>query len=91
MISRRYITDPFIILYIFLILVHRNNNLFLSHIVQGLQNAVESLLPYAEHRNYARHIHANWKKKGHFTMMLKNMFWKAVKCTTPQEFEWIIR
>ena len=24
-------------------------------------------------------------------MMLKNMFWKAVKCTTPQEFEWIMR
>ena len=24
-------------------------------------------------------------------MMLKNMFWKAVKCTTPQELEWIMR
>ena len=55
--------------------------------MQGLQNVVESLLPYAEHRNCALHIHANWKKKGHSTMMLKNMFWKAVKCTTPQEFE----
>ena len=59
--------------------------------MQGLQNAVESLLPYAEHRNCARHIHANWKKKGHSTMTLKNMFWKAVKCTTTQEFEWIMR
>ena len=59
MISRRYITDPFIILYIFFILIHCNNNLVLSHIVQGLQNAVESLLPYAEHRNFARHIHVN--------------------------------
>ena len=59
--------------------------------MQGLQNAVESLLPYAEHRNCATHIHANWKKKGHSTMMLKNMFWKAVKCTTPHEFEWIMR
>ena len=24
-------------------------------------------------------------------MMMKNMFWKAVKCTTPREFEWIMR
>ena len=68
-----------------------HNNFFLSHIVQGLQNAVESLLPYAEHRNCARHIHANWKKKGHSTTLLKNMFWKAVKCTTHQEFERIMR
>ena len=59
--------------------------------MQGLQNAVESLLPYAEHRNCARHIHENWKKKGHSTTILKNMFWKAVKCTTPQEFEQIMR
>ena len=59
--------------------------------MQGLQNAVESLLLYAEHRNCARHIHANWKKKGHSTTILKNMFWKAVKCTTPQEFERIMR
>ncbi|XP_042029963.1 uncharacterized protein LOC121776875 [Salvia splendens] len=28
----------------------------------GLENAVQSLLPLAEHRNCARHIYANWKK-----------------------------
>ena len=37
------------------------------------------------------HIYTNWKKKGHSTTILKNMFWKAVKCTTPQEFERIMR
>ena len=53
---------------------------------KGLENAVTYLLPHREHRNCARHIYANWKKKGHSNEELKVLFWKAVKCTMHQEF-----
>ncbi|XP_078430718.1 uncharacterized protein LOC144702543 [Wolffia australiana] len=62
-----------------------------SNIVQGLENAVSSLLPNAEHRNCARHIYANWKKKGHSTAFLKNLFWKAAKATTHEDFQRLMR
>ena len=68
----------------------QNNNFLLFDIVQGLEKAVSSLLPNAEHRNCARHIYSNWKKKGHSTATLRTMFWKAVKCTTRPEFQRIM-
>ena len=49
------------------------------------------LLPHAEHRNCARHIFANWKKKGHSIEALRVLFWKAVKCTTHEDFTRIMR
>ncbi|XP_078435001.1 uncharacterized protein LOC144705990 [Wolffia australiana] len=58
---------------------------------KGLENTLTNLLPQAEHRNCARHIYANWKKKGHSTNILKNLFWAAVKCTTIEKFRRIIR
>ena len=64
--------------------------LIISYNVQGLQNAVAYLLPHAEHRNCARHIYANWKKKGHSTQLLQKLFWKAVKATTQQDFKKIM-
>ncbi|XP_078430503.1 uncharacterized protein LOC144702363 [Wolffia australiana] len=57
---------------------------------KGLENSVAGLLPNAEHRNCARHIYANWKKKGHSTDILRNLFWKAVKCTTREGFQRVI-
>lgn len=40
----------------------------------------------AEHRQCARHIYANFRKK--FSGVLyRNLFWKAAKCTYPQQFE----
>jgi hypothetical protein len=30
--------------------------------VQGILNVVSKWAPEAEHRNYARHIYANWKE-----------------------------
>ncbi|XP_078438612.1 uncharacterized protein LOC144709082 [Wolffia australiana] len=57
---------------------------------KGLENAVAGLLPNAEHRNCARHIYANWRKKGHSTVILRNLFWKAVKCTTREGFQSVI-
>ncbi|XP_057770155.1 uncharacterized protein LOC130989987 [Salvia miltiorrhiza] len=35
---------------------------FISDQQKGLQNAVASLAPFAEHRNCARHVYCNWKK-----------------------------
>ena len=58
---------------------------------KGLENVVACLLPHAEHRNCARHIYANWKKKGHSNEELKVLFWKAVKCITQQEFQGIMQ
>ena len=53
---------------------------------KGLQNALARLLPHVEHRNCAKHVYANWKKRGHSTQLLKTLFWKAVKCTTHHDF-----
>ncbi|XP_078442333.1 uncharacterized protein LOC144712032 [Wolffia australiana] len=58
---------------------------------KGLENAVAYLLPHAEHRNCARHVYANWKKKGHSTGTLRMLFWNAVKCTTHQDFQRIMQ
>ncbi|XP_078438595.1 uncharacterized protein LOC144709064 [Wolffia australiana] len=57
---------------------------------KGLANAVAGFLPRAEHRNCARHIYSNWKKKGHSSDILRNLFWKAVKCTTREGFQRVI-
>ena len=42
-----------------------------NNFLQGLENAVSYLLPHAEHTKCARHIFANWKKKGHSTEALR--------------------
>ncbi|XP_078439857.1 uncharacterized protein LOC144710066 [Wolffia australiana] len=57
---------------------------------KGLENAVAGLLPNAEHRNCARHIYANWRKKGHSIVILRNLLWKAMKCTTREGFQSVI-
>lgn len=55
------------------------------YILQGLLNAVKNLALFAEHRNCARHVYCNWKKqfKG---ATLKNLFWRAVRCTYQEEW-----
>ena len=62
----------------------------ISYQQKGLETAVAYLIPNAEHRNCARHIYANWKKKGHSTEQLKVLFWKAVKCTMHAGFSEIM-
>ncbi|XP_042032342.1 uncharacterized protein LOC121779059 [Salvia splendens] len=52
---------------------------------KGLENAVQSLLPLAKHRNCARHIYANWKKT-HKGPLLKQLFWKLVRSTYMEEY-----
>ncbi|XP_050219968.1 uncharacterized protein LOC126670310 [Mercurialis annua] len=53
---------------------------------KGLKNAINKVVPLAEHRNCARHIYANWKKK-HKDPELKRLFWKAVNTSNHPEFE----
>ncbi|XP_042018903.1 uncharacterized protein LOC121766704 [Salvia splendens] len=53
---------------------------------KGLENAVQRLLPSAEHKNCARHIYANWKKT-HKGPLLKQHFWKLVRSTYMEEYE----
>ncbi|XP_050235062.2 uncharacterized protein LOC126683258 [Mercurialis annua] len=53
---------------------------------KGLKNAIKSVVPFAEHRNCARHIYANWKKN-HKGAELKRLFWKAVNTPNPLEFD----
>jgi hypothetical protein len=36
-------------------------DIFLFAYVQGIGDAVDHLLPYAEHRFYVRHLHAHFK------------------------------
>lgn len=52
-------------------------------------NSVRALAPYVEHRNCARHVYNNWKKK-HKGATLLHIFWRAVRSTYSQEFDIVI-
>ncbi|XP_019185976.1 PREDICTED: uncharacterized protein LOC109180722 [Ipomoea nil] len=48
---------------------------------KGLANVIQELFPGVEHRNCARHVHANWSKK-HKGKVLKAHFWQIAKTPT---------
>ncbi|CAI9286925.1 unnamed protein product [Lactuca saligna] len=53
---------------------------------KGLIEAVKERVPDVEHRQCARHIYANFKKK--FTgAEYRKLFWRAAKATTVQRFK----
>ncbi|GKD95397.1 hypothetical protein Tco_1375234 [Tanacetum coccineum] len=53
---------------------------------KGLIEAAKEVMPFAEHRQSARHIYANFRKK--FTGVLyRNLFWKAAKASYPAKFQ----
>ncbi|GJR04198.1 60S ribosomal protein L34 [Tanacetum coccineum] len=52
---------------------------------KGLMEAVKNLLPYAEHRQCARHIYANFKKKWN-GLHFKSLFWGATTSTVQHNF-----
>ncbi|KAI3511151.1 hypothetical protein L1887_18295 [Cichorium endivia] len=57
---------------------------------KGLLEAVKEVLPDAEHRQCARHIYANFKKR--FTgAQFETLFWKASKATTEPHFNAIMK
>ncbi|XP_019166889.1 PREDICTED: uncharacterized protein LOC109162659 [Ipomoea nil] len=49
---------------------------------KGLSTVIQELFPGVEHRNCARHVHANWSKT-HRGMVLKGLFWQIAK--TPNQ------
>ena len=56
---------------------------------QGIIEAAKDVIPLAEHRQCARHIYANFRKK--FSgVEFRNLFWKAAKATYPSRFERIM-
>lgn len=53
---------------------------------QGLIESVKQVLPSAEHRQCARHIYANFRKR--FSgVLFRNLFWKISKSSYPTLFE----
>ncbi|KAI3512307.1 hypothetical protein L1887_19622 [Cichorium endivia] len=52
---------------------------------KGLLEAVKEIMPNAEHRQCARHIYANFKKK-YNGEEYKNPFWATASCTVEPEF-----
>ncbi|GJY50406.1 hypothetical protein Tco_0441253 [Tanacetum coccineum] len=52
---------------------------------KGLIEAVAGILPDSEHRQCARHIYANFKRKWS-GLQYKRLFWGASSCTVDQQF-----
>ncbi|CAI9268898.1 unnamed protein product [Lactuca saligna] len=57
---------------------------------KGLIEAVKERVPDAEHRQCARHIYANFKKK-FIGAEYKKLLWRATKATTIHRFEGIMK
>lgn len=53
--------------------------------------AVKERAPSCEHRNCARHIFANFKKKGFTGVEFRRLFWSAAKATTDSNFRSYMR
>ncbi|CAH9069221.1 unnamed protein product, partial [Cuscuta epithymum] len=53
---------------------------------KGLSNVIDQVLTGIEHRNCARHIHANWSKN-HRGLILKRLFWNIAKSTSQEELQ----
>ncbi|XP_031121220.1 uncharacterized protein LOC116024467 [Ipomoea triloba] len=49
---------------------------------KGLSSIIQEVFPGVEHRNCARHVHANWSKS-HRGKVLKGLFWQIAK--TPNQ------
>ena len=58
--------------------------------MQGLVEAAKEVMPLAEHRQCARHIYANFRKK-YTGLEYRTLFWKAAKATYPTRFEKVMQ
>ncbi|XP_071735532.1 uncharacterized protein [Rutidosis leptorrhynchoides] len=56
---------------------------------KGLIEAVKDVMPYAEHRQCARHIYENFRKK-YSCVEFRNLFWAASKASYPVLFDTIM-
>ncbi|KAJ9542857.1 hypothetical protein OSB04_029363 [Centaurea solstitialis] len=57
---------------------------------KGLVEAVKDVLPLAEHRQCARHVYSNFRKKFN-GIEYRSLFWAASKAGTPEEFERVMQ
>nr|XP_043617627.1 uncharacterized protein LOC122589397 [Erigeron canadensis] len=57
---------------------------------KGLIEAVKDMLPYAEHRQCARHIYEGFRKR-YSGVLFRSMFWSASKASYPQLFEKVMK
>ncbi|KAL2896769.1 Protein FAR1-RELATED SEQUENCE 1 [Bienertia sinuspersici] len=57
--------------------------------MKGLVNAIHSIWPNIEHRQCARHIYSNWRKK-HKGRELEKRFWRCVKATSSARYKPIV-
>ena len=58
--------------------------------MQGLLEAVRTVLPNAEHRQCARHVYANFAKKWP-GVQFRQLFWEAAKCSYVEKFDYILQ
>ncbi|GJS94482.1 multidrug resistance-associated protein 5 [Tanacetum coccineum] len=56
----------------------------------GIIEAAKQVMPMAEHRQCARHIYANFRKK-YTGVLYRNLFWQAAKATYPTMFEKVMK
>ncbi|GJR37178.1 transposase, MuDR, plant [Tanacetum coccineum] len=56
----------------------------------GIIEAAKQVMPLAEHRQCARHIYANFRKK-YTRVQYRNLFWKAAKATYPTRFNKVMK
>ncbi|GJR30325.1 multidrug resistance-associated protein 5 [Tanacetum coccineum] len=57
---------------------------------KGIIEAAKQVMPMAEHRQCARHIYANFRKK-YTGVLYRNLFWQAAKATYPTMFEKVMK
>ncbi|KAL2901663.1 Transposase for insertion sequence element IS406 [Bienertia sinuspersici] len=52
----------------------------------AIVSAVQTVLPQAEHRHCARHVYANWQKRGFRGGEMKQAFWKVAKAYNQTDY-----
>ncbi|XP_019178873.1 PREDICTED: uncharacterized protein LOC109174035 [Ipomoea nil] len=62
-------------------IVDNTERTLMSDQQKGLSNVIQEIFPGVEHRNCARHVHANWSKN-HRGKVLKAHFWQIAKTPT---------
>nr|GEV27829.1 multidrug resistance-associated protein 5 [Tanacetum cinerariifolium] len=70
--------------------VGRDGLKIISEQHKGIIEAAKYVMPLSKHRQSARHIYANFRKK--FTgVQFRSLFWQAAKATCPAKFEKIMQ
>lgn len=63
-----------------------NHYAFISDKQKGLEQAIATLFPQAEHRHCVMHLHNNFKGDGFTGLELKQLLWSIARATTMNQF-----